>query len=196
MSVGKYKVGDKVLIRDDLEIDRYYDEVYFNDMMNELKGKILIIRSINSAYCNGFYNVEESPWSYNDEMIVGKVEEDVEFTKDDLKTGMICTDVGGREWVVLRNIESLDKQSDIMIRNGSWSLLADANEDLTSTFDKNHDIVKVEVGYGYDTEGVLLNEWKGKRKVIWERDSKLKQAKQLLAEHYGKPIENIMIVVQ
>ena len=196
MSVGKYKVGDKVLIRDDLEIDRYYDEVYFNNMMNELKGKILIIRSINSGYCNGFYNVEESPWSFNDEMIIGKVCEDMEFTKDDLKTGMICTDVVGREWLILRDIASLDKRRDIMIYKGRWNPLADINKDLTSTFEESYDIVKVEVGYGWDIEGVLANNSEGERKVIWERDSKLNQAKQLLAEYYGKSVDDIVICVK
>lgn len=202
MSAEKYKVGDKVLIRDDLESEMYYDFVYFCYEMKRYCNKVMTIDKVYED-CNGCYKMKKEDyakddhrWSFNDEMIVGKVEEDVEFTKNNLKTGMICTDRSGREWLVLRDIASLDRRSDIMIYKGGWNPLADINKDLTSTFEESYDIVKVEVGYGFDIEEVLTNGSKGKREIVWERDSKLTEAKKLLAEYYGKPVENIVVVVQ
>ena len=202
MSAEKYKVGDKVLIRDDLESGMYYDFVYFCYEMKRYCNKVMTIDKVYED-CNGCYKMKKEDyakdyhrWSFNDEMIVGKVEEDVEFTKNNLKTGMICTDRSGREWLVLRDIASLDRRSDIMIYKGGWNPLADINKDLTSTFEESYDIVKVEVGYGFDIEEVLTNGSKGKREIVWERDSKLTEAKKLLAEYYGKPVENIVVVVQ
>ena len=202
MSAEKYKVGDKVLIRDDLESGMYYDFVYFCYEMKRYCNKVMTIDKVYED-CNGCYKMKKEDyakddhrWSFNDEMIVGKMEEDVEFTKNNLKTGMICTDRSGREWLVLRDIASLDRRSDIMIYKGGWNPLADINKDLTSTFEESYDIVKVEVGYGFDIEEVLTNGSKGKREIVWERDSKLTEAKKLLAEYYGKPVENIVVVVQ
>lgn len=202
MSAEKYKVGDKVLIRDDLESGMYYDFVYFCYEMKRYCNKVMTIDKVYED-CNGCYKMKKEDyakddhrWSFNDEMIVGNVEEDVEFTKNNLKTGMICTDRSGREWLVLRDIASLDRRSDIMIYKGGWNPLADINKDLTSTFEESYDIVKVEVGYGFDIEEVLTNGSKGKREIVWERDSKLTEAKKLLAEYYGKPVENIVVVVQ
>ena len=203
MSVGKYKVGDKVLIRDDLEYGKFYDFVYFDCKMRRYRNEIMTIDKVYKDCYSDHYKMKEEDyakgdriWSFNDEMIVGKVEEDVEFTKNDLKTGMICTDKSGREWLVLRDIASLDRRSDIMIYKGGWNPLADINKDLTSTFEESYDIVKVEVGYGFDIEEVLTNGSKGKREIVWKRDSKLTEAKKLLAEYYGKPVENIVVVVQ
>lgn len=202
MSVGKYKVGDKVLIRNDLEFGEYYDLVYFGYEMKKYCNKVMTIDKVYKD-CNGCYKMkkedyakDDNRWSFNDEMIVGKVCEDMEFTKDDLKTGMICTDKSGREWLVLRDIASLNRRSDIMIYKGGWNPLADINKDLTSTFEESYDIVKVEVGYGFDIEEVLTNGSKGKREIVWKRDSKLTEAKKLLAEYYGKPVENIVVLVQ
>ena len=49
----KYKVGDKVRVRDDLEFGRKYDNITLYDSMGAYLGKIGIIKAI-SAYDNYF----------------------------------------------------------------------------------------------------------------------------------------------
>ena len=203
MSAEKYKVGDKVLIRDDLESGMYYDFVYFCYEMKRYCNKVMTIDKVYED-CNGCYKMKKEDyakddhrWSFNDEMIVGKVEEDVEFTKNDLKTGMICTDKTDTEWLVLRDCVTIDETRDILVSKGTWCDLKHVNNDLTSSYNEYRDIVKVESGYCFDIESVLNGSGlKAERKIVWERDSKLTEAKKLLAEYYGKPVENIVVVVQ
>lgn len=73
----KYKVGDKVLIRDDLlEDETYYDddEIYHdtvNDSMVLFGGQIATITSITST---GYrINLDNSRWNWMDDMFNGKV---------------------------------------------------------------------------------------------------------------------------
>lgn len=199
MGVGKYKVGDKVLIRDDLVVYKEYDGVCFVDSMNDYRGKIMTISKVDTFFTSYIYKMKEdkSCWTFSNGMIVGKAGEKMDtFTKDDLKTGMIATDRKGREWLVLCNCECKDEKKDIMIYNDGWTHLRDYNDDLTACFDKGYDIVKIELSNVYSIESVFTGAKDSHRKLIWERDSKLKQAKQLLSEYYNKPIENIVVVVQ
>lgn len=47
----KFKEGDKVLVRSDLDVDQYYGREYFHDSMRKWKGKIITIdRIIYSWY--------------------------------------------------------------------------------------------------------------------------------------------------
>lgn len=190
MSARKYKVGDKVLLRDDLEVDHYYDELYFNSTMNELKGKILIIRSISSAYCNGFYNVEESPWSFNDEMIAKKVS-DTGFAKNDLKVGMVVELRSGNKYLVLEDINGNVFGAN---KNLYYSRLCDCNNDLISDVGPSMDIMRVfKIKESHSLYNVFDEE---NLELIWERSSKLDEAKKMLAEYYGKSVDDIMICVK
>ena len=63
----KYQVGDKVLVRSDLEEDKTYgDEVVISDMLY-FKGKIVTIEHVD--YPN-HYRIKEDPdqWHWTDEM--------------------------------------------------------------------------------------------------------------------------------
>jgi hypothetical protein len=64
----KYKVGDKVRIREDLEVGKIYGR-YFNKEMAKLKGKVVEIKDVGSnSYCiDGYY--------WTDEMFSGHAEE-------------------------------------------------------------------------------------------------------------------------
>ena len=55
--MSKYKIGDKVRLRDNLEVEKKYGELFFISSMNSLKGKELTINNITSQ---GNYMVEES----------------------------------------------------------------------------------------------------------------------------------------
>lgn len=79
--MAKYKVGDKVRVRSDLErydstgkIKQYCMEdgkhnTVVDDMLN-LAGKIVTIESYDGQYC-----IEESSWHWTDEMFEGLAEE-------------------------------------------------------------------------------------------------------------------------
>lgn len=74
----KYKVGDKVKIREDLIIGKYYGGESFVPEMAKFRGKIVTIRDIDC----GEYTIEEHKfgWHWSDEMIKCKVyKEEVTF---------------------------------------------------------------------------------------------------------------------
>jgi hypothetical protein len=66
----KYKVGDKVRVREDLEAGKFYNKYYFNSLMAKLKGKVVEIEDVDSdSYCiDGYY--------WTDEMFSGLAEEE------------------------------------------------------------------------------------------------------------------------
>lgn len=61
----KYKVGDKVKVREDLIVNDVYGCCYFILSMDKCKGSILTIKSVFSNY----YTVEENKWSWTDDML-------------------------------------------------------------------------------------------------------------------------------
>ena len=72
----KYKIGDKVLIRPDLEEGKKYgDEVVMSDMLY-LKGKIVTIEHVD--YPN-HYRIKEDPdqWHWTDEMFSENESEEI-----------------------------------------------------------------------------------------------------------------------
>lgn len=83
----KYKVGDKVRVRKDLEIgERYYmedasDHDSFVEGMDDLRGKIVAIKS-----CNGTYRIEERHFNWVDEMFEGLSNQKIVITADGKET--------------------------------------------------------------------------------------------------------------
>ena len=65
--MNKFKVGDKVKVRSDLEIGKYYGGMIFLDGMKYLKGKEVTIEGITSQ---GNYVFEESYFYYSKEIII------------------------------------------------------------------------------------------------------------------------------
>ena len=77
----KYKIGDKVLVRSDLEEGKKYgDEVVMSDMLF-FRGKIVTIEHVDHPYC---YRIKEDPdqWHWTDEMFDEKESEEI---KSDLE---------------------------------------------------------------------------------------------------------------
>ena len=64
--MNKFKIGDKVRLRDDLEVGKDYGEIKFVSSMENLKGKELTIDDITSL---GNYTFEESCYFYSEEML-------------------------------------------------------------------------------------------------------------------------------
>lgn len=63
----RFKVGDKVRIKDNLEVDKEYGNQYFIDLMEEYKGQIVTVISVKTAH----YEIEEDDRSFawTDEML-------------------------------------------------------------------------------------------------------------------------------
>jgi hypothetical protein len=63
----KYKVGDKVMVRKDLEADKKYGKYYFSDEMNIFKGEVVTVQAIK----DGGYWIKEAflPYFFTDEML-------------------------------------------------------------------------------------------------------------------------------
>lgn len=69
----KYKVGDKVKVREDLEIGKSYDKKTFVEKMKKYKGQIVTIKVVYDDR----YRIEEDnqDWYWTDEMLEGVEEE-------------------------------------------------------------------------------------------------------------------------
>lgn len=74
LPIIKYKIGDKVIIREDLEEGKLYGDYSVNKDMFSLRGKIVTICDIGY----NFYILKEDiyKWCWTDEMFSGKVSED------------------------------------------------------------------------------------------------------------------------
>ena len=132
----KYKVGDRVRIRDDLQANVRYDKIFFTSNMEKYKGQITTIAEIRKDYyC---MNIDDRNYWWTDEML-----EPAEFTKLDLKPG---------DRLTARNGNIFQVQEDGQIRSmrislsnfGAQNYLL--NDDLTNSgkLGKDLDIVKVE----------------------------------------------------
>jgi hypothetical protein len=64
----KYKVGDKVRIRRDLEIGQLYDGCLCTRGMQDLAGKVVCITEVHKIYGNHRYSIASSSWYWTDEM--------------------------------------------------------------------------------------------------------------------------------
>ena len=61
----KYKVGDKVRVRKDLEPGNFYGMTYYASTMNKFKAMECIVTDI----CDGVYNINNSGYGFSDEML-------------------------------------------------------------------------------------------------------------------------------
>lgn len=85
----KFKVGDKVRVRKDLEAYEEYGNFDFSESMEKYKGKIVTIKAINSD--SYFIGEDNGDYYWTDEMFEGLAR----FTKSDLQRGDIVTDSDG-----------------------------------------------------------------------------------------------------
>lgn len=113
-----YNVGDKVVIRDDLDFGRDYGNLTFEPEMEHLAGDILTVASVDE---DGDYIMEESPeWYFNDEMIVGSVEqlmfiEDLDFDDISCNLGQLELDAEPQESKVPFEVVKLNDVSTVRL---------------------------------------------------------------------------------
>ena len=61
----KYKIGDKVRVRKDLEPGNFYGRVYYSSDMNKFKAMECVVTNIY----DGTYNINNSEYRFSDEML-------------------------------------------------------------------------------------------------------------------------------
>ena len=81
MSVKKFKIGDKVKVRNGLIANEYYGGVSCDDFMERMGGAVFTIDYVK----NDYYLVKENAFYWTDEML-----EPVEKTLDNLCVGDFC----------------------------------------------------------------------------------------------------------
>ena len=175
--MAKFKVGDKVRVREDLVGDSYYErndgngycgrKLYCNHGMTQHAGKIFTIRKVDEYA--GEYELEGICWYWSDDML-----EPVPFTKADLKDGMVV------------EVRNNTRNPRYMVLNGKlrgtleYMDLMNFNDDLTHTGDYERlDIVKV-----YKSGGDILNKYfhDGYLTLIWERKEEPEHKEMTVAE--------------
>lgn len=88
--MAKYKIGDKVRIRDDLKYGEWYymhafgESQMVNEDMIEKAGQIVTIKDFDTSGC---YYIEEDCWHWTDEMFSGLSETTKKYPVSDLRVG-------------------------------------------------------------------------------------------------------------
>lgn len=82
----KYKVGDKVKVRSDLEENKGYGGWYASESMVKMRGEIVTIRGVGSSA----YELEENDLMWTDEMFEGLAEDELTAEEAIKILGEIC----------------------------------------------------------------------------------------------------------
>lgn len=69
----KYKVGDKVLVRKDLEYDKYYSDVRFDKDMEKCRGGQATITEVYEKFKTYRIDLDRERFMWGDDMFEGKV---------------------------------------------------------------------------------------------------------------------------
>lgn len=91
MSVNKFKVGDKVRVREGLVVDKFYGDMYCYPFMDKIGGEILTVDSVQNIY----YGVKENACYWSDEML-----EPIKKTLDNLCVGDVIEGAYGTRKVL------------------------------------------------------------------------------------------------
>ena len=153
----KYKVGDKVRVRDDLVIDRIYGVDRFVEGMKALRGSVV---EISCTIGEWGYGIKGSVFCWTEEMFEGKVKSTM--TKSDLKTGMIVTTRDGSEYWVLKD-NTIGYDSFVDVNYKKCIPFHSYSEDFKCYIHpEKSDIIKIE-------EPEFFNP-KASRVLLWERE--------------------------
>lgn len=169
----RFKEGQKVRVKNGLKAGEYYGDVYFNHEMPSYCGKTYTIEQVLTGY---YYLDEIASWVFSDEML-----EPVDFTKSDLKNGMIVEyRCGSRRMVVgecLRGITTFsrleDFSEDLCAKKGLTNL------DIMKIFDVPNEVGTVRDVLDYNRDGELL----------WERDAPVPMTLKEIEEKLGHKIK-------
>lgn len=86
----KYKVGDKVRVRRDLQISRRYGSYMFASGMDHYKGSVVTISKVHQNLYFYYIEEDEEKWIWADEMFEGLVEDELTAKEATKILGEIC----------------------------------------------------------------------------------------------------------
>lgn len=99
--IMKYKVGDKVRVREDLSIDERYGLLYAIDEMIKKKKKTVTIAYVY----DGYYRIEEDIFMWSDEMFEGLEDDELTVEEAIRILGGMCKDFSCCECPIYELIE-------------------------------------------------------------------------------------------
>lgn len=135
----KYKVGDKVKVREDLEVDKKYGTEEFVEEMEEYRGKIVTIDTVNKD--DYYIEEDKQTWAWTEEML-----EDVK--NDNKSIGQIIDEC-------LKNPEMILKQFNIIATKAKEALekVERENKELKATIIEKEKYIEYLKG---EIDGMLL----------------------------------------
>lgn len=163
--MSKFKVGDRVRVREDLNSSRLYNGIAFSPLMTTFRGNVYTIDEVNDpSYVYRLKgNDDVDKWFFSEDML-----ELVEFTKDNLKNGMIVEYRNGKRRMVLgTNLIGLDGISQFEYYHDDLTV----TENFTTL-----DIVKV-----FDVPNLeckitdIFKPNKSRLSLLWEREEEVKE---------------------
>ncbi len=101
----KYKVGDKVKVREDLKPNEYYDGVRFDGDMQKMKGKTVTIEKILS---DKYYWIEEYGFIWSDEMLEDVKEENT--ISEEMTIGQVIDNLMNNPDIIIKNLTKLTEE--------------------------------------------------------------------------------------
>ena len=134
----KFKVGDKVKIKENLSCKKY-GAMYFTSLMKRYKNKEAKITYISPD--GDFYHldIDSGSWGWSEDMLEPYM---AEIRKSDLKDGDYC---------IFKNKERAIKFGEYVIMDGGTISLREYNKKLEHNYNPNYDIVRVNRPVEYKT---------------------------------------------
>ena len=162
-STMKFKVGDKVRVKNDLIRWHTYGGYTYTGGMEEMIGdKVATISHVDHGRREHYHLAGDSMYyCWTDEML--ELAEEKQFTKADLKPGMVVENCDGTRYLFVN-----DKFANV----NEWSDSKRYNDDLTHSVYDNLHIVKVYISTGYTLDTMLSNR---SLTLIWERKEPVKE---------------------
>ncbi len=180
--MSKYKKGERVVVKSNLQPGVNYGELVFTDGMLPLRGTIQTVEAIGTANFDHYkLSGFKDPW-FTNEMIERKADM---FTKDDLKTGMVVELRDGCKCIVLKGTKHGDILHDLA--NQTHVDLTSYTQDMKCVDMGCIDIMSVfQTNYQFEYLSAL-------GEVIWQRIEAKKitveEAVSKLQEAFGESFE-------
>lgn len=134
----KFKVGDKVKIREDLSCGRF-GGVYFSNSMKRYRGKEAKITYISPDDDTCHLDIDGDNWWWSEDMLETYM---AGIRKSDLKDGDYC---------IFKNKERAIKFGGYVIMNRGTMSLREYSKKLEHNYDSNYDIVRIDRPVEYKT---------------------------------------------
>lgn len=102
----KYKVGDKVKVREDLEIGETYGGLTFSVQMREYRGQIVTIKTAD----DDSYQIEEDElnWYWTEEMLEDIEEENT--ISEEMTIGQVIDNLMNNPDIIIKNLTKLTEE--------------------------------------------------------------------------------------